>query len=185
MKSSETKQLLIEGLKECMRRKQLEDITVREIVEAAGVSRQTFYRSYLDKYDLANQYFDQLLNLSFAEMGSGKTLHGSLVRKFEYIRSERIFFTNAFRTDTQNNLKQHDFEMITAFYDNLIREKTHHDPDPEIQNLLEMYCQASVYKTGQWILSGMETAPNDLANLMIDAMPPKLYALFERLHVID
>lgn len=48
-----------------------------------------------------------------------------------------------------------------------------------------MYCQASVYKTGQWILSGMETAPNDLANLMIDAMPPKLYALFERLHVID
>ncbi|MDD5851784.1 MAG: TetR/AcrR family transcriptional regulator C-terminal domain-containing protein [Galactobacillus timonensis] len=96
-----------------------------------------------------------------------------------------MFFTNAFRTDTQNNLKQHDFERITAFYDNLIREKTHHDPDPEIQNLLEMYCQASVYKTGQWILSGMETAPNDLANLMIDAMPPKLYALFERLHVID
>ena len=83
MKSSETKQLLIEGLKECMRRKQLEDITVREIVEAAGVSRQTFYRSYLDKYDLANQYFDQLLNLSFAEMGSGRTLHESLVRKFE------------------------------------------------------------------------------------------------------
>lgn len=185
MRNEATKNQLIEGLKECMRHKQLEDITVREISDAAGVSRQTFYRSFLDKYDLANQYFDQLLALSFDQMGSGKTLHEGLVKKFRYIRQEQIFFTNAFRTDTQNNLKNHDFERITAFYCNLIREKTGHDPDSEIRELLEMYCQASVYKTSQWALSGMKTSPEELADLMIDAMPPKLYRLFTKLHVFE
>lgn len=168
-----------------MRHKQLEDITVKEISDAAGVSRQTFYRNFPDKYDLANQYFDQLLALSFDQMGSGKTLHEGLVKKFRYIRQEKIFFTNAFRTDTQNNLKSHDFERILAFYCNLIREKTGHDPGSEIRDLLEMYCQASVYKTSKWVLSGMKTSPEELADLMIDAMPPKLCRLFTRMHVFD
>lgn len=35
-------------------------VTVRDLTERARVNRSTFYRHYLDKYDLLNQYFDQL-----------------------------------------------------------------------------------------------------------------------------
>jgi AcrR family transcriptional regulator len=35
-------------------------VTVRDICERATVNRSTFYRHYLDKYDLLNQYVDQL-----------------------------------------------------------------------------------------------------------------------------
>lgn len=35
-------------------------VTVRDITTRARVNRSTFYRHYLDKFDLLNQYFDQL-----------------------------------------------------------------------------------------------------------------------------
>ncbi len=39
----------------------VEEITVRQITENCGVTSQTFYRNFLDKYDLINWYFDKLL----------------------------------------------------------------------------------------------------------------------------
>lgn len=35
-------------------------VTVRDLTQRAQVNRSTFYRHYLDKYDLLNQYFDHL-----------------------------------------------------------------------------------------------------------------------------
>ena len=52
---------LADAMKQCMRSAPVEKITVREIVEACGVTRQTFYRNFQDKYDLINWYFDKIL----------------------------------------------------------------------------------------------------------------------------
>ena len=84
--------------------------------------REMFYRNFLDKYDLINWYFDKLLAKSFEHMGQGKTVYDALVKKFTYIQEEQKFFSVAFRYDEQNSLRQHDFELILAFYENLICE---------------------------------------------------------------
>ena len=97
MKTVDIKQRLAEAMKECMRSTSVENITVKQIVETAGVSRQTFYRNFMDKYDLINWYFDRLLEQSFQEMGDGETIREGLIKKFTYIREERLFFTTAFR----------------------------------------------------------------------------------------
>ncbi len=66
-------------------------ITVRQITERCGVTRQTFYRNFLDKYDLINWYFDKLLAHSFEHMGRGTTVLDSLEKKFTYIQEEKTF----------------------------------------------------------------------------------------------
>lgn len=54
-KSNErTKYELADAMKHCMKTAPVEKITVKEIVEACGVTRQTFYRNFQDKYDLIN-----------------------------------------------------------------------------------------------------------------------------------
>ncbi len=88
------------------------------------MTRQTFYRNFQDKYDLINWYFDKILIESFHQMGEGSTVYESLVKKFEYIRMEHLFFKAAFKNDEQNNLKEHDFELIRQFYiDQIEKEK--------------------------------------------------------------
>ncbi|MCR5670176.1 MAG: TetR/AcrR family transcriptional regulator [Butyrivibrio sp.] len=181
---SDSKYRLAEALKECMKTTTVENITVKQIVETCGVSRQTFYRGFIDKYDLINWYFDRLLEESFNEMGSGETLRDGLIKKFKYIRQESLFFQAAFKVDEQNNLKEHDFIMIFEFYCKLIREKTGNLPDKKIRKLLEMYCQASIYMTVQWVLKGMKESEEELAELMIDAMPPHLEKMFRKMDIL-
>lgn len=170
---------LAETVKRCMARHELEDITIKEITAEAGVSRQTFYRHFLDKYDLVNWYFDLLLGESFREMGFGRTIYEGLVRKFHYIQAERVFFRNAFASAQQNNLKEHDFRCIFAFYQDLYRKKNGTPLTGEALSLLEMYCQASIYMTVKWVECDRgTTTPEQLAELMLKAMPPVLIDRF-------
>ena len=152
-KSESTKYRLAEAMKTCMKTTSVDDITIRQIVEVCGVTRQTFYRNFLDKYDLINWYFDKLLLKSFEHMGEGTTVYDGLVKKFEYLKEEHLFFAAAFRSDDQNSLKEHDFELILEFYSNLIFQKTGRRPDAETSFLLEMYCRGSIRSRSK-ILSG-------------------------------
>ena len=176
---------LADALESCMRKATLEKITVRQITDECGVSRQTFYRNFADKYDLINWYFDELLNKAFEHMGYGNTVYDGLVHKFTYIRDEKFFFKAAFRNDSQNNLRDHDTLMIMDFYKKLIAGKMGVFPEEQYGELLEMYCVASVYMTQQWVFKGCNASPDKMAQLMMEAMPPKLSDLFARLEILN
>ena len=79
-RSMDAKFRLVTSIGECMKQYPLEDITVDQVARGAGLSRQTFYRHFRDKYDLINWYFDKLLLESFDEMGSGRTVREGLDR---------------------------------------------------------------------------------------------------------
>lgn len=90
-----------------------------------------------------------------------------------------MFFTEAFRSDDYNSLKEHDFELIMGFYQELITRRTHKPLEEDIQFLLEMYCRGSVYMTVKWVLSGMKQTPGEMAASLVEAMPPRLSAVFQ------
>ncbi|MDD7738746.1 MAG: TetR/AcrR family transcriptional regulator C-terminal domain-containing protein [Fusicatenibacter sp.] len=178
-RSEKTKYRLAQSMKECMKTTPVDAITVRQITEHCNLTRQTFYRNFLDKYDLINWYFDKLLIKSFEHMGRGKTISEGLEKKFTYIAKEHLFFAAAFRYDSQNSLREHDFELIFQFYQDLIREKTGQNITEEMRFLLELYCQGSIFMTVKWVLGGMKQTPKELAALMIESMPFKLSRLFQ------
>ena len=105
-KQEKTKYKLAAAMKECMKTTPVDRITVTSIVEGAGVTRQTFYRNFLDKYDLINWYFDKLVLKSFEQIGVSHTIGESLTQKLEFIQEEKAFFTEAFRSDDRNSVKE-------------------------------------------------------------------------------
>ena len=183
-KQEKTKYKLAASMKECMKQMPVDKITVKNIVEGCGVARQTFYRNFLDKYDLINWYFDKLLLKSFEHMGEGTTVYDGLVKKFEYLKEEHLFFAAAFRSDDQNSLKEHDFELILQFYQDLIGRKTSRPLGEDLQFLLEMYCRGSVYMTVKWVLTGMKDSPAKMSKKLVEAMPPRLAAVFDELKLL-
>ena len=58
-----TRKLLRQAFIECTIEKGFAALTVRDITERAMVNRSTFYRHYLDKYDLLEQYINEMLAL--------------------------------------------------------------------------------------------------------------------------
>ena len=184
-KGEKTKYRLARAMKECMKVTSVENITVKQITEKCGLTRQTFYRNFQDKYDLINWYFDKLLAKSFEHMGQGRTVYDALVKKFTYIQEEQTFFAAAFRYDEQNSLRQHDFELILEFYETIICEKTGKIPGKNIQFLLEMYCQSSIYMTIRWVTGELTCTPEKLALLLVDGMPGKLAEIFTKLGILN
>ena len=183
-KGEKTKYRLARAMKECMKTTSVENITVKQITEKCELTRQTFYRNFLDKYDLINWYFDKLVLKSFEQIGVSHTIRESLTQKLEFIQEEKAFFTEAFRSDDRNSVKEHDFELILQFYKDLIARRTSRPLGGELQFLLEMYCQGSVYMTVKWILTGMKDTPEAMAVKLVEAMPPKLAKVMEELGLV-
>lgn len=180
--TDKTRNKFVTSMMQLMERKPLDKITVKEIVENSGMTRQTFYRNFKDKYDLVNWHFGQLADQSFRQMGISLTLKEGLIKKFQFIQNERCFFTSAFQSQDYNSLMQYDYECILEFYTNIIKKKTGGSLDRDIRFLLEMYCRGSIYMTVEWARKDMELKPEEMANLLILALPGPLEALLTDLN---
>jgi len=169
-----TRLKLAETTKLLMEKSTLDRISVKEIVDKAEVSRQTFYRNFDDKYHLVNWYFDVIAMKSFKEMSDSYNLRNALISKFNYIRSEKYFFIEAFKITGDNSVVRHDYEFILEFYTKKINNIYKKEISPDIIFLLEFYCHASISMTVDWALSGMKRTSEDMADLLISALPVKL-----------
>lgn len=178
MMNEKTKYRLAESMKQLVKKKRIDAITVAEIIQLADVSRPTFYRHFRDKYDLVNWFFQKLCDRSFMQMGVSLTITKALNRKFEFLRGEKDFFAAAFSCRSQNNLMDYDYHCIYQFYSDFIKKGGEADFTPEIRFLLEMYCHGSIIMTAQWAVSGMTTPPDKMAAFLVEALPPKLREKF-------
>ena len=97
----DTKDLLAQALKQCMKKAPLEKITIKDITDTCGVSRQTFYRHFKDRQDLVNWYFDKILLESFEHMGEGKTIYDGLVKNLHLSIRKSSFLKLPLKTMTR------------------------------------------------------------------------------------
>jgi AcrR family transcriptional regulator len=66
-----TRKLLQQAFIELTVEKGFAALTVRDITERAMVNRSTFYRHYLDKYDLLEQYLNEIYELTASQDAPG------------------------------------------------------------------------------------------------------------------
>ena len=162
------------SIKKLMVHQPVDKITVTDIVQDSGMTRQTFYRYFKDKYDLVNWYFEKLAEKSIKQMGKDCSLKEALMKKFYFIKEEHVFFTQAFKSNDYNSLVQYDFECIFQFYKESIESSKQEELALSDRFLLEMYCRGSVDMTVNWVLQGMPLSIDEITDLLIEAMPEKL-----------
>ena len=117
--------------------------------------------------------------MSFKQMGISMTLREGLIKKFEFIKGEGQFFAAAFSSESQNCLMEYDYQCIYQFYCDIIHKQGVDKIPEELEFLLRMYCRGSIAMTVEWATTGMKMSPEQLADQLIEAMPPKLYDLFK------
>ena len=170
----ETKYIFAQAIKDLIKVVPLDKIAVTDIVTRSGMTRQTFYRYYKDKYDLLNWYFEKLVLQSFRQMGNGCSLQEALQLKFAFINSEHSFFKEAFKSNDYNNLVNYDFNCIYEFYKGIIEKNLNHSVDDDLDFLLKMYCKGSIDMTVDWVLNDMPISIEKIVSLLIEALPKRL-----------
>ena len=92
-----TRKLLLTALMELTIQKGFNSVTVKDICDNAMVNRATFYRHYTDKYDLLDQYMDELYELLDQSQGEpsfdrSDSPPAGLVRILEHLRGHADFY---------------------------------------------------------------------------------------------
>ena len=177
--SDRTKLFLSESVKELMKSIPLDKITVTQIVNNCGTTRQTFYRNFKDKYDLVNWYFDLIVQKTIKQMGISLTLREGLIKKFSYMLEDADFFKSALSSSDYNNLMSYDYKCILSFYRSVAAGNG--ILDDNIDFLLQFYCHGSMDMTADWVHQGMKTTPEEMADLLIEAMPDRLHPYLKTL----
>ncbi len=97
---------LSESLKTLLREARFEDITVKQICEGASVSRRSFYRHFLDKYDLLNYTFYQDLCVLVPHHNDW-TCWDYMPRICSAFEGDRAYYRHAYLVSGRNSFREY------------------------------------------------------------------------------
>lgn len=108
-----TKRKLAEALKKLMMKKDFDKITVRELVEAANITRPTFYYHFTDIYDLLTWIYNNELLAELKKGTDNVTWQEGILHAMHYIDKNRKFCLNVYNSVGRDTL-EHFFRESTA-----------------------------------------------------------------------
>lgn len=155
-KTSRTKLLLAESLQQLMLTMPLEKISVNDIVEKAGVGRNTFYYHFADKYDLVTWYFQTGITPFLFEHTKYGSWQSLLIGLEEYFRQNKVFYKNALAYTGQNSLMEYIYDFMQRYYHQRLLECRPGMRSEELEFLSRFLSGAAMGVLMPWIRDDMK-----------------------------
>ncbi len=120
-----TKKAIFQAFSELLKEKELRKITVQEIVDKADISRVTFYKYYLDVYDLYDKVENELLlNMGLITLQlADKPSEEFFKEIINYIYNNRVTFDMVFSPNSTNKLRDKMSRLIEGTLQKIYSEK--------------------------------------------------------------
>ncbi|KGR79280.1 TetR/AcrR family transcriptional regulator [Ureibacillus manganicus] len=169
MKNSiETKKILASSLKELMKIKALEKITIREITETAAVNRQTFYYHFEDIYDLLKWTFQQEALQLLAAHESVDVWQEGLLQLFHYLDENREISICALKSLGRGHLKRFFYSDISSIIGRVVYEfgEKFQAPKDYMSFLTHFFTVSLASLVESWVLGEMDETPEKMIEMI-------------------
>lgn len=173
------KDILADGLLTLCDNKPLDRITIKELLEQTGVSRQSFYNHFKDKNDLIQYIYLSRIIPEYNNSEEKMDFHMALLKSLKRMKEYHIFLKQACLMEGQNCLKDYIFEHCRDF--DLSWHQTLYGKEPMPQTLrfaTEYHATASSSMTLSWILSDMPPSCEEMADLITQLRSVGMETLF-------
>lgn len=176
MSKNITRQHITDCFNILSRKYPMDKITVNMIIEESGVSKATFYRYFLDKYDVMNYNYKRVLDEIFSK-NACKSWFDLVLSILTFIEKDCNRIKNAFMYFGVNSYAQYVFEYSLNRMNEKCMEKNEHClSDKEIYTA-KFIIYGSVYTVRDWLFNGRPIQKKELAKQIDDAIPDKYKAL--------
>jgi AcrR family transcriptional regulator len=169
-----TKQKLVQSLEELLKSKDLDDISVSEIVLKAGVSRKTFYRNFKDKYDLAEYAFYLLFADTFERILLGADWESAMSRYLEMFEQKADVLRRAYLSRNTSSLRNYNIQITIDTYEQYLLLKGADIDAAEMKFAIEVAARGSMDMVISWLLNGMKEDKKLLVKLIKRTLPMDL-----------
>lgn len=195
-----TKENIYDALLKCMSKYPIKKITVNKITEHAKINRTTFYKYYLDKFDLIDCYIKEVLdnfiknvNSDFIK-ASNNEIYNSIYHDYfksilEFFRDNSETYQTLWKADIERNVYEDMLNILQQCILNIIyTDETFNESKSNYAALysrlfasncmttvkwwLETCPSMSVAEIGQLMKSNMETGFFQTYRLIIDDKLP-------------
>ena len=155
----------------------IEKLRVTDICKASGISRQTFYQYFVDKYDINQWHYNFIANLSIHQIG--RTLSWR----------EGIFLMPACILENQNLYRSlatsDDYNAPTKYskrctFENILETAkmiTHDKVSKKLAFQIRCAADTLTYSARRWILHGMRLPLEEFADYSCSVIPGDLFVL--------
>lgn len=156
-----TRMVLKESLYKLLGTKHLSEITVKELCEIAQINRATFYRNYMDIYDLYEKLEEELTKSAFFD----DNIEEDRYKLLELIYDNQSFYKEFFESRLESRYIK---SMVEMMYEKmkqlLIHRGTFNERTFEISYQYNYYGVIGVLK--EWLLSGCPEKPREFGDII-------------------
>lgn len=174
------KKMVSASLLELCQKQDLEKITIQQLLNHTGISRQTFYNHFIDKDDLIHYIYLTYIIPDFQISRSMTDFHRSLLQTLENMRTYHYFMKQACLMNGQNCLKefmfQHCQEFDLSWHQQLYGSKPMSDA---LRFATQYHATASSSMVLSWICSNMPVTCEELADMIVSMRSLGMDILFK------
>lgn len=156
----------------------LESLRAQDIMVKAGVSRSTFYRLFLDKYEVVNWVYQKQVEEIIRDMPDLKSWKEWTFIIHDYMREHKQFFRNIASYRGQNSFEEF---LCNYFMGNVKRTSGHiiEKMTGEQQYAVYAFSLVGAHATVDWILNGFQPDDATLLRLLDACIPSCIRMLYE------
>jgi len=176
-----TKEYILEVFNNMLKSSTMEKITVEGICREAKIAKSTFYKYYLDKYDIMNYNYKLLIDTSIKSRDD-YTWEELFKAILDFMESHSKEMSESFETQGINCFNRF---MYNYSYDlvettsHIVRNGQGLTPQEAFQT--SVFCHGAVDMTNDWLENKYNLSSAAAAGLLVPMLPPSLRALSPRL----
>lgn len=167
-----TKIAIMRAFESLLSTRQVEKITVKDITDQCGISRNTFYYHYQDIYEVLKAYVDDSLDeaILFLQKEKEKDQDHICEKAVKQLESHRSLFENLMRSIKNEEVRNILDVSSKRFFDYVIDSISEEiDASPQDKELISSMCQHGVRGLLIEWLSRENTSSQSLSDLLMRA----------------
>ena len=177
-----TKRALEASLKNLLREKPLEKITINDITEDCGISRMTFYYHFKDIYDLIEWSCDEDAHRLLKGRESYDTWQQGYLRIFQAVRENQTFFLNIYHSLSRELVENYLYKLTHELLMGVVEEQSQglHVAEEDKSFIADVYKYMLVGLMLEWIRGGMKAEPEALVGRLETVIHGSVRSALER-----
>lgn len=169
------KQAIVNAVFELVKKRPLDDVSVTEICRRAGVSRQTFYRCFKDKYDAVMWYIGCVTSSSCARIGLDWGWRGGYVRFLRSVEDNAwahaaVLGSRDYNSVFYASMRDAKYQLLENYV-----TVTGEQPSELIRFQTSMFSQIATIAVEQWVAGGCKPGADEFADMIVTLVPAELF----------
>jgi AcrR family transcriptional regulator len=135
---------------------------VSNITKACGISRQTFYHHFRDKYSVIEYLYEPAIKE--IGMGCGSDIQEVLLRMYEECCNNRANYISVISYEGQNSFEEYCIKGNREFFMEYFTQKYGNgNLDKSLETAIDSSCHGAAFTLISWIRNGMKECSEFIA----------------------